>query len=736
MLSHSRSGVRAHLARNLNLIFPILIVSAVLVLVVPLPPALLDLFLAANITLSVVILLTTIQVGSPLEFNVFPALLLGTTLARLVLNVATTRLILSHGATEGTQAAGRVVEAFGEFVAAGSPVVGLIIFLILVTIQFTVITQGATRIGEVAARFALDGMPGRQMAVDADLANGLISKEEARAARQQIAQQADFYGAMDGASKFVRGDAVAGLVITAINIVGGLCIGMYHGMSLTEATSIFTTLTIGDGLVAQVPAFLISIAAGLLVTRTSVDSDLSGDVIGQVFRHPVVLYIAALFVSALAFTGLPAGPLLALGAGCAAIGWILQSSKASLPVSQPTSQPETTPAPTPAAVESKAALRIESLELELGIGLLRLADSASGGDLLQHITQLRHRIADELGFIVPKVRVTDNLRLDPRQFQIKLRGVPVAWGEAYADALLAVDVGGADDVPGIQTHEPATQRPARWIQPEQREAAIVAGWQVHSPQVFLIQQLAEVVRSHAAELLTRQQVQGLLNDLRSRVPQLVDELIPGVLKSAHVQQVLCNLLRERVAIRDLEVIIEALGQCCGRTTNPTLLTEGVRLALARTIVQQCRGSDRVLHAVALSDELEHALSESIHFDENDLHVNTTRSVRTALTSGLRERLKRLVLAGRHEVVVCRPEIRAGVRQLTARDFPRLSVLSHPEVTADTELVVHGTVDLPVAATTSQTPSPVNRIQRHTESVHAAERFARRETVTLATGGAR
>jgi flagellar biosynthesis protein FlhA len=443
------------------------------------------------------------------------------------------------------------------------------------------------------------------------------------------------------------------------------------------------------------------------------------------------------FVSALAFTGLPAGPLLALGAGCAAIGWILQSSKSSVPTTQPASLPEPAPAPTPAAVESKTALRIESLELELGIGLLRLADSASGGDLLQHITQLRHRIADELGFIVPKVRVTDNLRLDPRQFQIKLRGVPVAWGEAYADALLAVDVGGAADaVPGIQTHEPATQRPARWIQPEQREAAIVAGWQVHSPQVFLIQQLAEVVRSHAAELLTRQQVQGLLNDLRSRVPQLVDELIPGVLKSAHVQQVLCNLLRERVAIRDLEVIIEALGQCCGRTTNPTLLTEGVRLALARTIVQQCRGTDRVLHAVALSDELEHALADSIHFDEHDLRVNATQTVRTALTSGLRERLKRLVLAGRHEVVVCRPEIRAGVRQLTARDFPRLSVLSHHEVTADTELVVHGTVDLLTTATTSQSAVPVNRIQRHTESVHAAERFARRETVTLATGGAR
>jgi flagellar biosynthesis protein FlhA len=693
MPSQARFGLRAKLAHNLNLIFPILIVSAVLVLVVPLPSALLDVLLAANITLSVVILLTTIQVGSPLEFNVFPTLLLGTTLARLVLNVATTRLVLANGAAEGTEAAGRVVQAFGEFVAAGSPTVGLIIFVILVTIQFTVITQGATRIGEVAARFALDGMPGRQMAVDSDLSNGLISKDEARAARRQIAQQADFYGAMDGASKFVRGDAVAGLVITGVNIVGGLFIGVFlEGMSVTEAASVFTTLTIGDGLVAQVPAFLISIAAGLLVTRTSVDSDLPADVIGQVFRHPVVLYIAAAFVTALAFTGLPAGPLLALGAGCAAIGWILQTARVPAVVAA-TAAPSA-PVVAPTVTEQKTTLRVESLELELGIGLIRLADASSGGDLLQHITELRQRIAHELGFIVPKVRVVDNLRLDPRQFQIKLRGVPVAWGEAYADALLAVDVGGAaDSVPGIPTFEPATDRSARWIEPAQREAAIAAGYQVHSPQAFLIQHLGEMVRSHAAELLTRQQVQGLLNELHSRVPQLVDELIPAVLKSSHVQQVLCNLLRERTPIRDLEAILESLGHCSGRTQNPALLTECVRVALARTISQQCRGADRVLHAVALSDELEEALAEGCRFDENDLRVHTPQSLRTALLHGLRERLKRLTLAGRPEVVVCRPEIRAGLRQITCREFPRLHVLSHSEVTADTELVLHGTVEL-------------------------------------------
>ncbi|MBL8851024.1 MAG: FHIPEP family type III secretion protein [Planctomycetaceae bacterium] len=724
MPSEARSGLRAALAHNLNLIVPILIVSAVLVLVVPLPPALLDLLLAANITLSVVILLTTIQVGAPLEFHVFPTLLLGTTLARLVLNVATTRLILANGATEGTEAAGHVVRAFGEFVAAGSATVGLIIFVILVTIQFAVITQGATRIGEVAARFALDGMPGRQMAVDADLANGLLTRDEARAARQQIAQQADFYGAMDGASKFVRGDAVAGLVITCVNIVGGLFIGVFlEGMTVSEATSVFTVLTIGDGLVAQVPAFLISIAAGLLVTRTSVDSDLPADMIGQVFRHPVALYIAAAFVAALAFTGLPAGPLLALAGGCAGIGWILQSARDSEPVVEPAT-PSVPPMAPAAASEPKATLRIESLELELGIGLIRLADSSAGGDLLAHITELRQQIAQELGFIVPKVRVVDNLRLDPRQFQIKLRGVPVAWGEAYADALLAVDVGGAaDSVAGIATIEPSTGRRALWIEPVEREGAIAAGYQVHSPQAFLIQHLGEMVRSHAAELLTRQQVQGLLEDLHARVPQLVDELIPGVLKNSQVQQVLCNLLRERVPIRDLEAILEALGHSAIRTRNTVLLTEYVRAALARTLSQQCRSSDRVLHAVALSDEVEDALVEGLRLDDDELQVYLPQSLHGSILAAVRERLKRLTLAGRPQVVVCRPEIRAGLRQITAQEFPRLHVLGRNEVTADTELALHGTVDIP-----GETPEPF---------AFRDQAFRRPESAgSFATGGVR
>ena len=718
MPSQSRSGLRDAVSRNLSLIFPVLIVGAVLVMMVPLPPVLMDLLLAANITLSVVILLTTIHVANPLEFSVFPAILLGTTLVRLVLNVASTRLILTGAAERGTGAAGRVIEAFGDFVAAGSPAVGLVIFLILVAIQFLVITKGATRIGEVAARFALDGMPGRQMAVDADLAAGLITKEDARRLRQQIAQQADFYGAMDGASKFVRGDAVAGLIITFVNIFGGLFIGVVReGMSLSEAVAVFTTLTIGDGLVAQVPAFLISVAAAMIVTRTSVDSDLPRDAVRQVFRHPAALYIAAAFLLAMAFTGLPAVPLLVLGVACVAIARLLQTAapRASSPPDLSAIPPA---APRPATNETRDYLRVEPLELELGIGLIRLADPASGGDLLERVAQLRLRIARELGFILPKVRVRDNLSLDPRKFQIKLRGLPVAWGEAYADALLAVDVGGVEEtVPGIATTEPATGHPARWIEPAQREAAQAAGYQVHTPHNYLIQLLNEVVRAQAAELLTRQQVHGLLQELRTRAPQVVDDLVPDALKPAQIHQVLSNLLRERVPIRDLETILETLGSHAERTRNTVLLTEHVRAALARTICQSCRDDDRRLHVIELAADVEDLLGEQMEFDDTGMQVRISPLVTNSLNTVLAERLKRLSNAGRPQVVVCRPDVRPALRHLTARAHPRLCVLSHNEITPDTELVIHGDVTLDPFPSDSSSPSAAST--DHTASLATA-----------------
>ncbi len=682
-----RSGLRDTLSRNVSLIFPVLVMGAILVMVVPLPPLLMDLLLAGNITLAVIILLTTIHVASPLEFSVFPSLLLGTTLMRLVLNVASTRLILTGATERGTAAAGNVIAAFGEFVTAGSPVVGLVIFLILVSIQFLVITKGATRIGEVAARFALDGMPGRQMAVDADLAAGLITKDEAREARRQITQQADFYGAMDGASKFIRGDAVAGVVITFVNIIGGLFIGIVmEGMSVADAATVFTTLTIGDGLVAQVPALLISIAAGLIVTRTSTHSDLSRDAVQQVFRHPATMYLAATFLIVLAFTGLPTGPLLALGSGCAAIGWILQSATVVEPVAaeSPTTPPKSAP------VQSK--LRVQPIELELGIGLIRLADRTQESDLLERITALRNETAAELGFIVPKVHVRDNLQLDPRQFQIKLRGVPVFTGEAYADALLAVDAGKVEQVvDGIETNEPGTGASARWIQQGQRKAAVAAGYVVHRPQHFVVQHLREVVRSHAADLLTRQQVHGLLQELRQQSPQLVDELIPGVLSTSLVHQVLELLLEERVPIRDLETIIEALSVHGERTKNARSLTEHVRQVLGRSICHGCRDHDGLLHCLTAEPDLEDDIAASLPSVDTDVCSHVALSVQDTLNRSLTELLPRLTAAGRTPVLLCRAETRWPIRRLTERTHPALRVISRDEMTNDTQPVTHGVI---------------------------------------------
>ena len=432
---------RSTLAGSTGFAFPVLIVSALLVIVMPLPPAVMDLLLAGNITAAVVILLTTIYVGKPLDFSVFPSILLGTTLARLVLNVASTRLILTRGATDGTAAAGGVIEAFGNFVSGDSLVVGLILFVILVAIQFLVITKGATRISEVAARFALDGMPGKQMAIDADLNAGIVTAEQAKIRRQEVSQQADFYGAMDGASKFVRGDAIAGIVITLINIIGGLYVGMVEqGMPLAEAATVFTTLTIGDGLVSQVPGFLISLAAALLVTRTSADSHLSNDVVSQMFRHPEAMFLAATFLVALAFTGLPAMPMATLGAGCAMVGLTLRSTNKNAAIDRQQHErkelADARPEPKP-----EDQLLVDPLELELGVGLIRLADPAAGGDLLDRVTRVRHKVAQELGLILPKVRIRDNIRLDQRQYRIKIRDMAIARGEAYPEGRLAIDTG-------------------------------------------------------------------------------------------------------------------------------------------------------------------------------------------------------------------------------------------------------------------------------------------------------
>ncbi|MEX0715578.1 MAG: flagellar biosynthesis protein FlhA [Planctomycetaceae bacterium] len=685
-------GLRGLLSRSRGLIFPMLMLASILVIVAPLPPLLLDLLLSANITVSVVILLTSIYVRRPLEFSVFPAILLGTTLARLVLNVASTRLILSRGGTDGTGAAGGVIEAFGHFVAEGNLVIGLIIFAILIVIQFLVITKGATRISEVAARFALDGMPGKQMAIDADLNAGLITQEQAKARREEITQQADFYGSMDGASKFVRGDSIASIVITLINIAGGLYIGMVEsGKTFGEAAKIFTTLTIGDGLVTQVPAFLISLAAGLIVTRTSSESNLPRDVVGQLFRHSEALLLASAFLVALSATGLPTLPMLMLAAGCAVIGLTLRKNNARASVVR--KEREIAEA-LPAKVEPKPEdnLHVDPLELELGVGLIRLADPASGGDLLERVTRVRHKVAQELGLILPKVRIRDNIRLDQRRYQIKIRDVAVAGGEVYTDGLLAIDTGATSgQVPGIATVEPAFGRPAKWIEPAQRERAEMLGYNVVEPSAVVITHLTEVVRDHADELLTRQQVHELLDHLKKTSPRVVEELVPDVLRMAQVHQVLSNLLRERVPIRDLETILETLGDYADRTKEPGILTEYVRHGLARTICRMYRDRDGVLRAISLDPAMEDVLAAGFDYGERGLVVKLAPQTAEAITREVAKALEPLVAQGHPPVVLCGPQVRAGLRQITAGSLPKLAIISLNEITRDTEVESLGQV---------------------------------------------
>lgn len=684
------------LTRNQGLIFPLLIVSSILVIVAPLPGSILDFLLASNITVSVLVLLTTIYIRRPLEFNAFPAILLGTTLARLVLNVASTRLILTRGAVDGTEAAGGVIKAFGDFVAGGQIAIGLIIFVILIAIQFLVITKGATRISEVAARFALDGMPGKQMAIDADLNAGIIDAGQAKARREEVATQADFYGAMDGASKFVRGDAIASIVITLINVIGGIYIGMVNnGMPIAEAAEVFTKLTIGDGLVSQVPAFLISLASGLITTRSSTDSDLPKEVVSQLFLHPEALGVTSCFLLGLAFTGLPALPMLGLSIGCGAFAWGIGRTKKELVAREKAAdqqQQQTAAVKPPPKPEDN--LHIDPMELELGYGLIRLADSAVGGDLLDRVTRVRNKIALDLGIILPKVRIRDNVRLEQRQYQIKIHDVPVAWGDIYPDGMLAIDTGMVTgQIAGMPTTEPAFGRPAVWIEASQRERAELMGYSVVEPSAVLVTHLTEVVKKHSDELVSRQQVHQLLDNLRQTSPKVVEELIPDLLRVPQVHQVLSNLLRERVSIRNLEVILETLTDYADRTKDLGILTEYVRHGLSRSICQQYRDRYRLLRVVSLDPGLEDLLSAGIDYTERGMNVKLSPAIQEAFNRELSSSLESLTQSGSPPVVVCSPNIRAGVRQITQGTLNHLAVLSLNEITRDTNVEAVAQVSL-------------------------------------------
>lgn len=690
----------ALLNRYKDLLFPLAIIACLVVIVVPLPPALLDLLLAANIAVAVVILLTTVYVKSPLEFSVFPALLVATALSRLVLNMATTRLILTRTGDEGMSGAGEVIAAFGTFVSGDSLEVGIILFVIIFVIQFVVITKGATRISEVAARFALDGMPGRQLAIDADLSAGAIDEKEAQRRREEVSRQTDFFGAMDGASKFVRGDAIAGIIITVINIVGGLYVGAVHaGMTLSQAGEIYTKLTIGDGLVSQIPAFLISIAAALLVTRSSQQSNLPVDLLTQLFANPRALMVAGGFLGLMIFTALPTFPLLSLGGGFIGLGLLLKRKKKQDEAMQVRKQKQSDAAKAvPPEKKVEEYLDVDPMRLELGAKLVTLADPNRGGDLMKRVSTVRAMLASEMGILLPMVRIKDRLNLPEYKYEIQLSGDRVASGILRPERLLAIDTGlTTGEVFGEETVDPAFGKRAFWIDPQSRQQAEIYGYQVAEPGAVLATHLKEVCRKHADELLTRDTTKQLIDQLKKSSPTVVDELIPGMLKLHEVQTVLQNLLREDVPIRQLSLILETLGDHATRIRDPIWLTEYIRHRLARTICHRYRDSNGVLQVVTIDPAMEDRIAAGAEHTERGLFIRMSPAAVEITCRQIAQQVKKLESLGRPPVVLVSPKIRPALRQITMETLPDLRILSYNEIARGTDIESVALVADPVPA---------------------------------------
>ncbi|MGD1278111.1 MAG: flagellar biosynthesis protein FlhA [Tepidisphaeraceae bacterium] len=697
MASISSHPLLVKLHENRGMVFPMAFVSLLLVILVPLPPGVMDILLVFNITLSVVILVTTIYVQSPLEFAVFPSLLLAVTLFRLVLNVATVRLVLTAGdragdAQSALTAAGNVIFAFADFVTKGSLAVGVIIFIIIVVIQFVVITKGATRISEVAARFTLDAMPGKQMAIDADLNAGTINEAEARKRRSDIAHEADFYGAMDGASKFVRGDAIASIVITFVNVLGGLYVGMFeHGWGVSDCLSLYTKLTIGDGLVTQVPAFIVSLAAGLIVTRTSSKTNLGDEVLAQVFAKPKALFIACAFLMLLMFTGLPKFPLMILGSCCGGLAYTLGRGQARAAQLVAAKEKEKLAKKEPEKVEK--LLELDTMELEVGYGLVRLVDSSKGGDLLDRVSLIRRQIALDLGIIVPPIRIRDNMQLGANDYVVKIKGQAVGHGVAYPEQFLAMDNGATSGAitGAVQTTEPAFGLPAYWITEPQRSQAELLNYTVVEATAVIATHLTELIKNHAQELLSRQEVKNLLENLKTRVPALIEEVIPTLIKPGELQKVMQNLLRERVPVRDLETIIETLADYATRTKDLEVLTEYVRHALARTICKQYVDEKDRLWCLTLDPALEELINNQL--ERSDRGTTNTMQPQTAqkITQQIVGKSAELTQTGRSAVVLCGPQVRLAVRRMIETGMPHLAVLGYneivPEVTVEAVAMV-------------------------------------------------
>lgn len=673
-----------------DLVVLIGVIGIVLMMVIPLPLWLLDVLLIINIAVALLIILIGMNTQDALQFSIFPSLLLITTLFRLALNVSTTRNILANAD------AGSVVRTFGEFVAGGNIVVGFVVFLILVLVQFIVITKGSERVAEVAARFTLDAMPGKQMSIDADLNAGMINEQQAKERREKISREADFYGAMDGASKFVKGDAIAGIIMLIINILGGLIIGMaMHDMSLTEAGSLYSILTIGDGLVSQIPALLISTAAGIIVTRAASEGNLAEDLTAQMFSYPKLLYIVAGTIAALGIftpihviTTFPIAILLAFAAFRMQQNFTRkQAEEVQLEEEQ---QIEEVRSP-----ESVIGLlQVDPIEFEFGYGLIPLADTQQGGDLLDRIILIRRQCALELGVVVPVIRIRDNIQLRPNEYVIKIKGNTVARGDLLLNHYLAMSPGIEDDsITGIDTLEPAFGLPALWIDESTKERAELSGYTVVDPPSVVATHLTEVIKRHAHELLGRQETRALIENVKENYPVLVDDLIPNILSTGDVQKVLVKLLREKISVRDLVTILETLADYGTYTKDTEILTEYVRQALSRQITQQYTTNGDSLKVITVGPTLEKKIAESVQQSDQGSYLALDPTSTQVIYQRINDQVTKLIQAGQQPVVLTSPTIRMYLRQLLERTMQDIPVLSYSELEPSVEIQSMGVVNL-------------------------------------------
>lgn len=687
MATVRESSLFTGLQKYSDIMVAVAIITIVIMMIIPLPTMLLDLLLTLNITLALVIVLVAIYNIEPLDFSVFPSLLLITTLFRLALNVSSTRLILLDGH------AGEVIAAFGNFVVGGNAVVGFIVFIILIIIQFIVITKGAERVAEVAARFTLDAMPGKQMSIDADLNAGLITDKEARDRRRNIQREADFYGAMDGASKFVKGDAIAAIIIIVINIVGGFVIGMLQrNLDVLQALQTYTLLTVGEGLVNQIPALLISTATGIVVTRAASDSNLGSDLTSQIINNPRVFLIACGVLLLLGLIpGLPGIPFFTLSLLTGGIGYALiktQRSEVQMEMSQQ-EEKEKEEVRKPENIVS--LLQVDPMELEIGYSLIPLVDISQGGDLLDRVVMIRRQCALELGLIVPTIRIRDNIQLKPSIYVIKLKGIEIARGELMLDHFLAMDSGAAfESVPGIETVEPAFGLPALWIQESYREQAELAGYTVVDPVSVLATHLTEIIKTHAAEILGRQETQTLIDSVKQNNAAVVEELTPNLLSVGEIQKVLGNLLREKISIRDLVTIFETLADYAQLTKDTEILTEYVRHALSRQISRQFLNNN-ILTCLSVDPQLENTIVNSVQRTEQGSYVAMEPQMVQAVINSLTNELPKLTNMGYQPIVLTNPGVRLYFRKLTERVAPNLTILSYAELDAKAEVQALGMV---------------------------------------------